>query len=72
SLVTVGDAGKAQFSGTVGKSAFLGASQHCEVALAQGGTLKLAIPPNRQVEPGEPVGIAVALEQAWVMPEVAP
>ncbi|MGL4290413.1 MAG: ABC transporter ATP-binding protein [Phreatobacter sp.] len=72
SLVTVGDAGKAQFSGTVGKSAFLGASQHCEVALAQGGTLKLTIPPNRQVAPGEPVGIAVALEQAWVMPEVAP
>ncbi|MFB9949017.1 ABC transporter ATP-binding protein [Rhizobium puerariae] len=62
----------ALFRGTVSKAAFLGASQHCEVALATGGMLKLAVPPNTFISIGQHVGISVDLDHAWLMPEVKP
>lgn len=71
-LVPADSGQAAHFTGTISKLAFLAASQHCQVAIAGGGALKLAIPPNRAVAPGEAVGIAVALDQAWLMPEITP
>lgn len=60
----------ALFEGVVSKAAFLGASQHCEVLLDTGGMLKLAVPPNTEISAGGRVGISVAVEHAWLMPEV--
>ena len=70
-MVSTGGEG-ATFSGTVSKSAFLGASQYCEVVLPGAATLKLAIPPNGAVAPAQQVRIAMAFEHAWLMPEIAP
>ena len=69
-LVTTGE--KATFEGEVIKCAFLGASLHCEIALPEGGRLKLTAPPNHEVGAGDRVGIAIDLSHAWLMPEVAP
>jgi iron(III) transport system ATP-binding protein len=71
-LVGATGEGTAAFGGTVCKSAFLGASQYCEIALPDAAILKLAIAPNGVVEPGQRVHIALSLEHAWLMPEVAP
>lgn len=62
----------ATFEGEVIKCAFLGASLHCEIALPEGGRLKLTAPPNQAVVAGDRVGIAIDLSHAWLMPEIAP
>ncbi|MCE7029498.1 ABC transporter ATP-binding protein [Jiella avicenniae] len=71
SLALAGSGEAATFRGKIVKSAFLGASQHCEIALADGGVLKLTTPPNTPVRIGEDVGITVDRSHAWLMPEVA-
>lgn len=68
-LAGVGE--EADFTGTIAKCAFLGASQHCEIALTDGNMLKLAAPPNASVAPGSTVGIAIDRSHAWAMPKVA-
>lgn len=70
SLGLAAPGGKSAFQGQVTKYAFLGASQHCEITLADGNTLKLAAPPNQPVAIGENVGIEVDTSHAWLMPEV--
>ncbi|MBN9030249.1 MAG: AAA family ATPase [Rhizobiales bacterium 63-7] len=72
SLDMDGASPRSLFTGVVSKAAFLGASQHCEISLGTGGVLKLAAPPNTSIAAGEQVGISVALEHAWLMPEVKP
>ncbi|WP_269099542.1 hypothetical protein [Mangrovicoccus ximenensis] len=41
------------------------------MALPDGARLKLTAPPNAPVATGDEVGIAVDLDHAWIMPEVA-
>ncbi|WP_319520613.1 ABC transporter ATP-binding protein [uncultured Martelella sp.] len=60
------------FTGRISKSAFLGASQHCEVTLADNSSLKLAAPPNAALAIGDEVGLAFDRSHAWVIPEVEP
>ncbi|QFG37589.1 putative spermidine/putrescine transport system ATP-binding protein [Paracoccus pantotrophus] len=60
------------FVGTVVKSAFLGASLHCELVLSTGGNLRLTAPPDHPVAIGAEMGVVVDLGHAWLMSEVAP
>ena len=62
----------AEFQGRIAKCAFVGASQHCEIALPDGGTLKLTAPPNAQVAVGQQASVAMDRDQAWLMPGAAP
>ncbi len=51
-------------------AAFLGATQQCEVALADGTRLRLQASPYAAVAPGTAVDLAVDLAHAWLMPDV--
>ncbi|SMO97730.1 ABC transporter ATP-binding protein [Paracoccus laeviglucosivorans] len=62
----------ADFNGRIVKSAFVGASLLCEIALPDGGVLKLTAPPNTPVHVGDAAAVVMDRAQAWLMPEVAP
>jgi ABC-type Fe3+/spermidine/putrescine transport system ATPase subunit len=64
--------GIGQFEGRVTKSVFLGAVQHCEVALPDAASVRLGAPVDRALPPDAPVAIAIDAERAWLMPDVAP
>ncbi|MBU8539389.1 ABC transporter ATP-binding protein [Falsiroseomonas tokyonensis] len=53
-------------------AAFLGASQQCDVALADGTRLRLQASPHLAVAPGDAVHLAVDAAHAWLMPDIAP
>jgi ABC-type Fe3+/spermidine/putrescine transport system ATPase subunit len=52
-------------------SAFLGAAQQCDVALADGTRLRLQASPYATVPPGAEIHIGVDVAHAWLMPDVA-
>lgn len=64
--------GHGRFAGRVTKSVFLGAAQHCEVTLADGGCIRLGAAPDQALPPDGRVTVAIDLERAWLMPDVAP
>src|ERR671913_556270 len=71
SLAIVTD-GSGQLEGRVTKSVFLGAVQHCEVALPDGTCVRLGVPPDRALPPDGPVAVRLDVERTWLMPDVAP
>ncbi|MBE9605845.1 ABC transporter ATP-binding protein [Acetobacteraceae bacterium H6797] len=57
---------------TVTSIAFLGAAQQIEATLADGAMLRLMVPPNAELALRGGVHLAVDLEHAWLMPDIAP
>jgi iron(III) transport system ATP-binding protein len=51
-------------------SAFLGAAQQCDVALADGTQLRLSVSPHAIVPPGTEVRLAVDTAHVWAMPDI--
>ncbi|MGR3198479.1 MAG: ABC transporter ATP-binding protein [Paracoccus sp. (in: a-proteobacteria)] len=66
------DPAGSDITGRVEKLAFLGAAQHCELRLPDGGMLKLAAEANQRLAHGDTVGVTIAREHAWLMPKVQP
>lgn len=64
--------GRGQLQGQVRKSVFLGAIQHCEVVLPDGTPLRLGATPDQALPQDRTVAIAINLDQAWLMQDVAP
>ena len=71
SLSIVAD-GAGQLRGRITKSVFLGAVQHCEIVLTDGTCVRLGAPADRALPQGEHITVAVDVERAWLMPEIAP
>jgi len=68
--LALADAGRAGegLPGHVASVTFLGASQQCDVTVADGAALRLFVPPDLSVRPGAEVRLTVDPTQAWLMP----